>query len=192
MSGFLEKVEKMSAVVLVIIVIMMLLSWFFGNDLKDVIALAVTDLQQLHVDLYWLSIKQWLENVSSWTVTSYVVIAAICIYTTAKAIVIVKHYDVDDGQYGKRLAALISGCGLAALAPYRMTQASERLKDQKASEDMAAIRIKTISSLKVNSGSINRIGMALSNEPHALSCFTDLSSTYIVSAMNKADLSPNE
>lgn len=197
MKGFIEKLTPQQlplatkAPWLAILVGFMAVALVFGVELKYVIALAITDFQQMHVDLYWLSLERWWNNTSHWTLATYVFFGALIIYTSIKAVTIVRYYDVDDGQYGKRLSSLMAGCGLAAFAPYRMTQASVRMKDEEVANDMAAIRIKTITTLKVANTTAQKIGIALSEEPNGLSCVTDLSSTYIASVMKKNKLSPN-
>lgn len=189
MQRFIEKLPMVITRLPLTIAALMVVAFLFGTELKYIFALAVTDFQQMHVDLYWLSVFNWLDGMSNWTLATFVFVLALLIYTATKAFVIVKHYDVDDGQYGKRLASLVAGCSLAALAPYRMTQASERMKDHDIAEEMATIRIKTISTLKINSQSLNKVGVALSHEPNGLGCVTDLSSTYILSTMKKNNLS---
>lgn len=192
MAGFIEKVMSKSNWILASIVTCMVLSFIFGNELKYILALAATDIQQLHVDLYWLTVSEWLSESSHWTILSYLFFAALGVYTVAKAFTIVRHYDVNDDKYLKRLASLMVGCGLAAFAPYRSTQAFERTKDCETSEEVARIRVKTLSLLKIDSELAHRVGVAVTKDKAGLNSLTDSSSTYIMSVMKKNNLSPNE
>ncbi len=192
MAGFIEKVMSKSNWILASIVTCMVLSFIFGNELKYILALAATDIQQLHVDLYWLTVSDWLSESSHWTILSYLFFAALGVYTVAKAFTIVRHYDVNDDNYLKRLASLMVGCGLAAFAPYRSTQAFERTKYCETSEEVARIRVKTLSLLKIDSELAHRVGVAVTKDKAGLNSLTDSSSTYIMSVMKKNNLSPNE
>ncbi|MGD8116895.1 hypothetical protein [Vibrio sp. TRT 29B02] len=192
MTGFIKKVMSKSNWILASIAVCMVLSYGFGNELKYILALAVTDIQQLHVDLYWLTVEEWLSTSSNWTILSYVFFTALGVYTLAKAYTIVRHYDVNDDNYLKRLSSLMVGCGLAAFAPYRSTQAFERTKDYETSEEVAKIRVKTLSLLKIDSELAHRAGVAMTKDKAGINSLTDSSSTYIMSVMKKNNLSPNE
>ncbi|CCO48434.1 hypothetical protein VIBNISOn1_530003 [Vibrio nigripulchritudo SOn1] len=192
MNGFFEKVANKVNWILISIIACMTLSYIFGNEVKYVLALAATDIQQLHVDLYWLTIEEWLTESGHWTLVGALFFLSLGIYTLAKSIALIRYYDVPDGKYFKRLTNLALGCGLAAFGPYRSTQAFDRTKDKDTTNETAKIRTKTLELLGVNEEIANRVGKAVAKDQSGLNSLTDSSSTYIISVMNKKNLSPNQ
>ncbi|USD98872.1 hypothetical protein CTT30_22585 (plasmid) [Vibrio coralliilyticus] len=184
--------NKLITLLLFIIIALMGLALYFGNSPQHVFAFAVTPLQRLHSDVYWLSISDWIERVGTWSLLTYLFFGSLTLYTMIKAIVIVRYFDIDDNQYAKRLACLVTGSVLAALGPYRSTQAFNHTKDRDTINEMSNIRIRTLKLLSPSNTTATKIGLLISSDTHGLSSISDQSATYILSVMKHKSLLPNQ
>ncbi|MDN3661170.1 hypothetical protein [Vibrio agarivorans] len=126
---------------------------------------------------YWESIKHWLDTISGYGIATLAVIAIAIVYTAMKSHVIAKEFSTGKATFG----SLLTGCGLAVAAPYRLSQAYDITLNPEIKDKTDDVREHVLTSFKINTHNAQVINQKL--ERVGLTSLSDHSASYIIEAV---------